>query len=90
MEEEEHIQCLMDINLKKVGCPILQAAFMGSREICMNVNTECWFLAPTPDMKMYKIPVRKIPEIIAQLNKFHRNELKNKNNGNDNSTGSLD
>lgn len=67
--EEDHMLCLFDLVEKKVGCVLLQAAFGGSNYIPNNVDTHHWFLAPTPNMKLYKIPMSQVPQIIEQMRK---------------------
>ena len=62
---------LVDIEEKKVGCVILQAALGGNRNIAMNIKTERWFLAPTKNMKVYtlknKEEIQKFIDIFNSL-----------------------
>lgn len=44
-----------DMELMRVGCPIVQAAMGGDTTIPGRMPDTAWVLAPTPDMKVYEI-----------------------------------
>lgn len=64
--------CLMDLKEKKVGCVLLQAAYGGDRVLPMQIGTEHWFLAPTENMQLFKIPNSEIPKIIKGFKKISK------------------
>jgi hypothetical protein len=57
-----------DLKLKRPGCALLQAALGGSGGMANQFPTEHWLLAPTPDLKPYKIS----DEELAQVIRYHR------------------
>ncbi len=67
-ESEDHVICLMDLTVKKVGCVLLQAAYGCDRNMVHLINTDRWFLAPTEHMSIYKIKKSDIPGIINKFN----------------------
>lgn len=68
--EEDYTICLFDLELKKVGCVLLQAVMGGDSSIPQRIDTKHWLLHPTDDMKLYKIPNDKIKEIIKRFNEL--------------------
>lgn len=67
-ESEDHVICLMDLTVKKVGCVLLQAAYGCDRDLALKINTDRWFLAPTEHMIIYKIKKSDIPGLINKFN----------------------
>lgn len=59
------------------ACVILQAVMGGSVEVGDMFPSESWLLAPTPDMKTYKVT----DEEIAILVDLHRLKIQQKNGG---------
>jgi hypothetical protein len=57
-----------DLKLKRPGCALLQAALGGSPGMANQFPTEHWLLAPTPDLKPYKISDEELSQVI----KYHR------------------
>lgn len=53
-----------DIKLMRPGCALLQAA-MGGTVPATLFPSECWLLAPTPDMKAYRINRDDLDRVVA-------------------------
>ncbi len=71
IDPEKEIVFLADLEKKMIGCVLLQAAFGGNSSIVHQVNTDKWFLAPTDNMKLYRIPRDK--ESIDKVVNFFNN-----------------
>lgn len=67
-EFEDHVICIMDLTVKKVGCVLLQAAYGCDRDLAHKINTDRWLLAPSENMRIYKIKKSDIPGIIKKFN----------------------
>jgi hypothetical protein len=57
-----------DMKLKRPGCVLLQAVLGGSAGVANQFPATHWLLAPTPDMKTYKISDEELKQVIQ----YHR------------------
>lgn len=64
VSKKDHTILLMDLKKGQVGCVLLQAVYGGNSSLVSKIDSKHWFLSPTEDMKLYKIPNSEIPGII--------------------------
>jgi hypothetical protein len=57
-----------DLKLKRPGCALLQVALGGTTGVAGQFPTEHWLLAPTPDLKPYRISDEELASVIQ----YHR------------------
>jgi hypothetical protein len=56
---------LYDATLKKVGCVLLQAVYGGDGAIAQRIDNDDWFLAPTKDMRLYRLTRAQADQLVA-------------------------
>jgi len=49
------MKIVYDAGLRRPACPLLQAALGGDSWIAGYFPSRLWLLAPTPDMKLYRL-----------------------------------
>lgn len=69
---------LYDLSIMKIGCPILQAALGGSREIANLFPAEYWFIEPTAQMRLYPIRTNKEVKALLKKTKDHHDRTREK------------
>lgn len=57
-----------DLKLRRPACALLQAALGGDAGIANKFPSEHWLIAPTPDMRTYKMTDKDLEDAI----KYHR------------------
>lgn len=67
MVPPNNIQILFNIKTMKIGCPLLQAALGGNKNICHSVDPEYWQIDPSPDLKLYNITEDQLKTLLGRL-----------------------
>lgn len=57
-----------DLKLRRPGCAIVQAALGGFIPAADRFHVESWLLYPTPDMKLYDVPLDEFERLVAFVN----------------------
>jgi hypothetical protein len=65
------MKILYDIHLMKVGCALLQAIHHCPNTIVHLFPPNTWFLAPTPDMKVYTITEEQLNQLVKMTEREH-------------------
>lgn len=65
---------LYDVTLRKIGCVLLQASTGGDTRAPQDFPTEDWFLAPTPNMRLYETSESQY----EALKEMHKHPLPNR------------
>lgn len=65
------MKVLFDVQEMKVGCVLLQAVYGGDRNICVDLDTQYWFLHPTPNMKLYEVTPEQRKMLIEKVKAHH-------------------
>lgn len=70
-EPKGEILLAYDMKLKRPGCVLLQATLGGSSQAAQIFNHHDWLLSPTPDLKLYSLPVNRLKEVV-EITKANR------------------
>ena len=73
-EDDTEIYTIMyDCTLRKPGCVLLQCFADLPKELFYRYfgDSNCWLVAPTPDMKLYRVTKSMLP-ILAEKTDFTR------------------
>lgn len=54
-----------DIQRRKVGCVLLQAAMGGDSALAKRIPTEDWLTAPTPDLQVYRLTDEEAEKLVV-------------------------
>ena len=81
MNGNEEIIIAYDKTLMRPGCALLQAIFGGDLGIAGQFEVEDWLLAPTPDLRPYRIQRYQISQIIEMTRKARKKNKKGNKNG---------
>ena len=71
LDNKKHVKLLYDSQLLRPGCVLLAAVYGADRSIVSKFDSQDWLVAPTPNLRLYSVPLSEIPNIVA-MTKAHR------------------
>lgn len=58
---------VFDFKLARPGCVLIQAAMGGDSQLVKRIDSKYWLLAPTKDMKLYKLTGKQSEDLVAKF-----------------------
>jgi len=63
------MKIVYDVELRRPGCAIIQAAMGGDRSIANEFDTATWLTFPTPNMGLYEVTQKQLDYLVKTSKK---------------------
>lgn len=67
MTDDPLVPFAFDCTLRRPGCVNVQAGLGGTSTVCHLFETDLWVLYPSPDMRVYNMPLSHWRRVADQL-----------------------